>query len=80
MSELTWHQQKAAKRRWETRKKPAHIMSDWGVTTLCGVKHPAVYVAHEYRNNPANRTCKKCLKKANELNLPVYDDSTIIPR
>jgi hypothetical protein len=71
---MNWHQQQAARRAWQTRNLPAHILKSEfgaGMTALCGAKHPRVTVDFEHRGNPANHTCKRCLAIANKSAAPV---------
>jgi hypothetical protein len=67
---MNWHQQKAARRAYELRNTPAHILrNDFIQTglTLCGVKDPEVWVSAEHRHSPANKCCPRCLSIADKL-------------
>jgi hypothetical protein len=57
---LTWHQAQALRRAYQTRNLPAHIRGDRYAVALCGHRNPRVTIDPEHRDNPANRTCKRC--------------------
>lgn len=60
---MNWHQQAAARRTYRLRNHPAHILRPDFIQTglaYCGEKEPPVWVEPEHRDNPKNKTCKKC--------------------
>jgi hypothetical protein len=64
---ISWHQAKAARRRHQLRKKPAHIHADNYIATgktLCGLKDPLVWILADRRNSPGNLCCKTCKRIA----------------
>jgi hypothetical protein len=67
---LTWHQQQARRRAWQTRNLPAHIRGDDYATALCGHKNPLVTIEPWHRGNPDNQPCKRCAAIAEKRNLP----------
>ena len=68
---LSWHQQAAARRRWQLRNHAAHIAAPDYLRTgkmLCGTTRAPVQVDIEYRHNPENKTCARCRAAADKAN------------
>lgn len=63
---LSWHQKQALHRAYVTRNLPAHIRSDDYFTALCGADRPLVTIDAEFRDNPANKCCAACKRKADQ--------------
>ena len=60
-----WHEQKAIRTNYEFRHYAAHVVdnSRYGFYAMCGQHLPAVTVEEKHVGNPANKVCKRCLRK-----------------